>query len=189
MRKRPNRPIDRSKFLAEANAAFDVAALDTPERVLAYCKNVGLMDGNSTDIEAVIRANENLILEFLSIGEFDAYIEKISDEKYKIVINRDKPKVRQIFSMAHEYAHYQLHRPAIEKMPHGERILHRSEERNPIERQANRFAADILMPEDAFHQVVRAHGGNIAEVAKVFQVSQIAVRYRAKSLGIAGHGL
>ncbi|MFC4346983.1 ImmA/IrrE family metallo-endopeptidase [Kordiimonas lipolytica] len=187
MKKRPQRPIDRSLY--NEGPELDATALDTPERILSYCRSKGFINGASTDIKAVIESNPFLRLEFDDIGENDAFIEKIDDQMYRIVINARHSRTRQRFSMAHEYIHYQLHRDEIERMPKGERILHRNEERNSIEYQANQLAAEILMPEQTFFQVARASKGSIERIASEFDVSQLAVRYRAKTLGIGGHGL
>ena len=189
MRKRPIRPIDRTLFSAGEEQPLDAAVLDTPERVLAYCQDQGFFDGNATDIRDLIEDNPELSLDFEDIGEYDAFIEKTDENQYRIVINSKHPPTRQRFSMAHEYVHYQVHRQEIENMPRGERILHRSEERNSREYQANQYAAEILMPKLAFTQIARAKNGDISEIAKEFHVSPLAVRYRAKILGIAGHGL
>lgn len=189
MRKRPNRPIDTKFFNASGSQSLDVKALDTPERILAYCREKGFINGSSTDIQKLIKDNSELQLDFEDLGEFDAYIEKLETGNFRIVINIRHPKKRQTFSMAHEYVHYQVHRKEIETMAHGEKILHRSEERNRIEYQANQYAAEILMPETEFRQIVRAKNGEVSKIAECFDVSQLAVRYRAKSLEIAGHGL
>jgi len=52
---------------------------------------------------------------------------------------------------------------------------------------ANVFARGILLPEKRFRQEVRKNG-NILRVAKLFQVSTVVVRIRAKELGMKGHG-
>lgn len=189
MRKRPNRPIDSSIFNTAEIQTFDVAALDTPERILAYCRKKGFISGNSTNIENLIKDNPRLTLAYEELGENDAYIKETGDNQYRVVINSRHPKKRQKFSMVHEYVHYQVHRSEIEKMPHGEKILHRSEERDRIEYQANQYAAEILMPEEVFRRVVHEKNGNISKISDDFGVSQLAVRYRAKLLGISGHGL
>lgn len=189
MRKRPNRPIDRTLFSAGQEQSLNAAALDTPERVLAYCRDQDLFDGNATDIQGLIEDNPELSVEFEDIGQYDAFIEKTDENQYRIVINSKHSKTRQRFSMAHEYVHYQVHRQEIENMPRGERILHRSEERDRIEYLASQYAAEILMPEVTFRQIALVKSGHISEIAAEFHVSPLAVRYRAKALEIAGHGL
>lgn len=189
MRKRPNRPIDRTLFDSADEQSLNATALDTSERVLAYCRDRGFIKGNATDIQGLIEDNPELGVEFEDIGQYDAFIEKTDENQYRIVINSRHSKTRQRFSMAHEYVHYQVHRQEIENMPHGERILHRSEERDRIEYLASQYAAEILMPEMAFRQIALVKSGHILEIAAEFHVSPIAVRYRAKTLEIAGHGL
>lgn len=188
MRKRPKRPIDKELFAAGDEQSVNASALDTPERVLAYCQQRGFSDGVATDIQELIEDNVDLRLDFEDIGKFDAFIEKMEDGHYRIVVNSRHSITRQRFSMAHEYVHFQVHRNDIQGMPRGERILYRSDERDTTEYQANQYAAEILMPELAFKQVARATNGDISEIAKEFQVSPLAVRFRAKTLRIPGHG-
>lgn len=185
MRKSPNRPIN----IESRNPALIVSAtadvLDTPERILDYCQKKGYINGNQTDIRALIEGDEKLILSFEDLDGYDAYIQKMDDGRYKIAVNRKHPETRQRFSMAHEYIHYQMHRDHIERMPIGERILHRDEQRNSIEYQANRYAAEILMPEETFFAVMHECNGDIAAMAAALGVSVAALRYRADALGVS----
>lgn len=192
MRKSPNRPINRTMLPQTAPALTldqSINALDTPERIIAYCRSAGLINGTETDIEALIRATPELVLSFEAISPNDAYIQKLDDGRYKIAVNSAHPRNRQRFSMAHEYIHYQMHRPEIENMPLGERIMHRNDERNRIEYQANQYAGAILMPEDTFKETIAKLGGNVEKIASAFGVSTLAARFRARDLGISGHGL
>ncbi|MDB5589294.1 MAG: ImmA/IrrE family metallo-endopeptidase [Devosia sp.] len=195
MKKRPNRPMDPmlieqgEPLSAPSIVQQSASALDTPERIIAFCRSAGLINGVETDIEALIRLTPNLELSYADISPNDAYIEKVDDGKYKIVINSGHPRTRQRFSMAHEYVHFQMHRSEIEKMPKGEMIMHRNDERNRIEYQANRYAGIILMPEDSFRAVSLAEHGKVEAIASKFGVSSLSVRFRARDLGIAGHGL
>jgi len=68
-----------------------------------------------------------------------------------------------------------------------ERIDFRTTKSKEIE--ANQFAMGILLPEKVFKQVTRALDGNITKIAKEFGVGTLVVRFRAKGLGIKGHGL
>lgn len=73
------------------------------------------------------------------------------------------------------------------------KIFHKNEDLTEAEKmrenQANIMASAILMPEETFKQVVKEKNGLITEIAKAFNVSPLAVRFRAKTLGIKGHGL
>jgi Zn-dependent peptidase ImmA (M78 family) len=187
MRKAPKRPTS-------ANASAPVIpflaadALETPERVITYCFKNKLINGVEINIEKLIDLNDDLKLIKEDLGEgIDAFIREISPGKYEIAVNSKHSFTRQRFSMAYEFAHYQLHRENLAEFAEGERILHRS--RNIIERQANVFAANMLMPEALFREEVRRTRGDITLIAKRFNVSPLVLRYRAKSLGMRGHGV
>lgn len=62
-----------------------------------------------------------------------------------IRVNRHDVKARQRFTLAHEIAHFLLHR---DKIGDGitDDILYRSSLSDALEAQANRLAADIVMP-------------------------------------------
>lgn len=167
----------------------DVTNLDSPERIISYAQKNGYCNGACTDIERLISDNPELELDFADLGQNDARIIKVAEKRYRITVNSKHPKSRQRFSMAHEYIHYQMHRDKLAQMPDGEQILHRNEERNPIEYEANAGAADILMPKEVFMQVLKETNGKIGKMAEAFQVSTLALRYRAKNLDIPGHGL
>lgn len=62
-----------------------------------------------------------------------------------IKINRFEPKERQRFTIAHEIAHYLLHRHLIARGV-VDSALYRSKLSSRLEAEANRLAADILMP-------------------------------------------
>lgn len=70
---------------------------------------------------------------------------KRSGDSYIIRINRHDVKARQRFTVAHEIAHYLLHK---DKIGDGivDDILYRSLLSDDMEAQANRLAADIIMP-------------------------------------------
>lgn len=65
----------------------------------------------------------------------------------------------------------------------------RTESSDWMEREANRFAGELLMPRDEFKKAVDQGITNIDELAQRFAVSTYAVRVRAKELGYQGHGL
>jgi Zn-dependent peptidase ImmA (M78 family) len=71
---------------------------------------------------------------------------KPDDEgRYVIKINRFEPKERQRFTIAHEISHYLLHRQLIARGV-VDSALYRSKLSSRLEAEANRLAAEILMP-------------------------------------------
>ena len=104
-------------------------------------------------------------------------------------VNRFETKERQRYTIAHELAHFLLHRDLIDSLEDGltDNILYRSGAPEHIEFEANRLAADILMPSDTVRQRLVEYGGQvteavIADVAKYFRVSKAAMEIRLSNL-------
>ena len=100
-----------------------------------------------------------------------------------IVYNPTEHRVRQRFTIAHELGHYVLN--------HGERNRDKPEQfsmsfGDPVETDANTFAARLLMPATFVHALVQIRGiTGVPTLARMFDVSQAAMRYRLKELHYA----
>ena len=113
---------------------------------------------------------------------------QISNEggRYIIRVNRNEARERQRFTIGHELAHFLLHRDIIDSSPEGitDNVLYRSGAPERIEFEANRLAADLVMPmdlveqklEDDFNGVVTE--ATIESLAASFQVSKAAMEIR-----------
>lgn len=107
----------------------------------------------------------------------------VRDEKrggksgFAIYVNGKHPEVRRRFTMAHEVAHFVLHRSLI-----GDGIqddaLYRSKLSSAIEAEANRYAADILMPWSLLNQEMANGNNSVAELARAFNVSKSSMSIR-----------
>lgn len=96
---------------------------------------------------------------------------------FSIIVRAQDAMVRKRFTVAHEIAHYLLHRPLFG----GELIddaLYRSTLSSKIEAEANAFAADLLMP---WHLVRPVANLPLRELAQMFEVSNEAMRIRLES--------
>ena len=108
---------------------------------------------------------------------------------FVIRINRHDPAKRQRFSVAHELAHFLLHADQIGSGI-ADDVLYRSSLSDRREAQANRLAADILMPDDLVRQQVEAAhekgvGDLVLFLAEEFAVSEAAMRIKLDQLGVA----
>lgn len=96
---------------------------------------------------------------------------------YFIIVNDKHSYLRQRFTIAHEIAHFILHRDLI-----GEGIqdnsLYRSHLSNKLEWQANKLAADILMPWDLIEEAIVHGNESVNDLAKAFKVSKSAMSIR-----------
>ena len=95
-------------------------------------------------------------------------------------MNTNHPAVRQRFTLAHELGHAVLH--------HGSKHIdyrrNFSAPDDPREVEANKFAAELLMPEGEFRGVWASRYADRARVAAYFGVSEDAAKYRAANLGL-----
>lgn len=98
-----------------------------------------------------------------------------------ITYNPFEHPVRQRFTIAHELGHHAL--------GHGERDRDTPESfysgvHDPIEQAANQFAAEILMPADTVHMLIRTRGiSDVETLSSLFWVSRAAMKYRLRNLG------
>lgn len=96
---------------------------------------------------------------------------------FAIFVNKAHPETRRRFTIAHEIAHYVLHEHAI-----GDGVfddaLYRSGLTNAIEVEANKLAADILMPWRLLNLQVQELGYDVDALAKKFKVSPQAMSIR-----------
>lgn len=110
-----------------------------------------------------------------------------------IIVNLTELAVRRRFTIAHELAHYELHRNGNKLYAHRD-IAGDMGSRDRIEQEANYFAANILMPEKLvrgkIEDIKENAGGRIPdfllvrEIADGFVVSQTAAEVRLKQLGL-----
>lgn len=99
---------------------------------------------------------------------------------FVIFINSSDALTRQKFTLAHELAHYILHRDLIRDGIVDD-TMYRSELSNVYEVQANQLAADILMPIRLVKKW-RTIVPDIKELAKKFEVSEQAMKIRLSHL-------
>jgi Zn-dependent peptidase ImmA (M78 family) len=120
--------------------------------------------------------------------EVSGYLE-FRGSRWVAGINKLHHKLRQRFTMAHEIAHFVLHKGTAGKFV-DETFARRSSSKDKIEREADRFAAELLMPTNSLKQTVDSGTNDLDELAKVYEVSALAMKYRLMSLNyvITEHG-
>jgi Zn-dependent peptidase ImmA (M78 family) len=115
----------------------------------------------------------------------------VKTERTLIGVNSLHHPNRQRFTIAHEIGHLDLHRGFIIDQIHVDKkfaVLMRDPNSatgiDRLEIEANRFAAELLMPEWAVRRVLEHEAididddGTIANMAKKFRVSRQALQYR-----------
>ena len=103
--------------------------------------------------------------------------------KFIIKINMHEPKVKQRFTVAHEIAHFLLHSNLINDTVE-ESVLYRSRLSNSIEAEANRLAADIIIPPSIVNELLDDvdvyNEIEIANLANTLKVSVDALKIRLR---------
>jgi len=111
---------------------------------------------------------------------------------YKIRVNRYEARERQRYTIAHELAHFLLHRVIIDSLPDGitDNVLYRSGRSEHVEYEANRLPADIIMPMPLVEKAVREEFSRIVSdaaaecLAARFQVPKAAMKIRLSPLSL-----
>ncbi len=180
--------ISRKHFVKSVVPLGDtVELIDTPDKLISFAK--------SREIETVPLDAEG-VAKALNIGvkyeNFDNDVSGVLQRNedmsgWEILVNKAHHLHRRRYTIAHEIAHYCLHR--FYSNIFEDDMFFRSNELSETEWQANDFAGAVLMPEDVFREKVRAGVSEVEDLAKIFKVSSLALRMRAKKLGMSGHGL
>lgn len=172
--------------LNRQKAPTDPDLINTPEALLKYARSRNLL-GDILDIEGVIKSfGINIIKEPLQ-NDISGIFCQEDNGTYSIKVNSLQHLRRQRFTLAHELAHYCLHRHL--KIVFEDKVLFRGGESSPEEIEANSFAGEILMPAEQFMRNINSGNNSIQGLADSFEVSSLAIRVRAKQLGLRGHGL
>ncbi len=96
---------------------------------------------------------------------------------YSIAVRASDPFVRRRFTVAHEIAHFVLHRNKVGASLTDDEF-YRSNLSSWEEVEANRLAADILIPRKLLVKHIESSGDDPALLASIFKVSEAAMRIR-----------
>lgn len=110
-------------------------------------------------------------------GEIFRDLKKGGFSGYSIRVNASDPPVRKRFTAAHELAHFLLHRNRFTNRLIDDK-MYRSGLGTGVESEANRLAADLLMPGKLIRQFKASGITSPEELAKIFNVSIEAIKLR-----------
>jgi hypothetical protein len=105
-----------------------------------------------------------------------------SPSGYRIRINANDVYTRQRFTIAHEFAHYLLHRDKIGDGITDDAMYRSDKMTTQDEFAANNKAADLLMPRNLVMGYVSKGTNTAEELASIFQVSVPAMQVRLRYL-------
>ena len=139
----------------------------------------GFIKEFTVDIEAIVKKNGLKIVRDDLPSAISGYLKKVDDE-WVIGVNKNHHPHRQRFTIAHEFAHYCLHKRDGSYFE--DTTFFRKENDSSIEFKANEFAAELLMPAELIHKAIKKTK-KIVDLAELFKLSVQALKLRAKELG------
>jgi uncharacterized protein DUF955 len=101
---------------------------------------------------------------------------------WEIWVRRDESETRRRFTIAHEIGHHLLHSDGATVLCRPLDVDQADDAERAKERQANRFAAELLMPEPLVRARAETDGLDATALARTFNVSPIAMAYRLVNL-------
>lgn len=172
-------------------------AVRAPERVPSKAKReaqrlLGQFGrGLPVDVEAIARAH-GLTVRAEPLEKSVSGMLVVKDGGGVIAVNETHHRNRQRFSIAHELGHYVLHRNSTQVFI--DSVFYRGDEAadgtHAQEIQANAFAAELLMPEQAVREMFQKNPVDphdeaaVKRVAARFEVSGHALTLRLVNLGL-----
>ena len=154
--------------------------------------------GPAVNVEEIARSLRIQIRREAVEADLSGYLVRKTDLGQALIgVNSDHPSARQRFTIAHELAHYLLHEGEVVHFDgdkQGYTVNLRSERsaqsNTDLEREANLFAAELLMPAEFLFRDVRIRNidllddksDELRQIAKEYKVSQQALTYRLANL-------
>jgi Zn-dependent peptidase ImmA (M78 family) len=129
---------------------------------------------SALNLEVVQTAGEPFVCE--------AALQPVGDG-HAIVLRGGSSEQRRRFTIAHEIGHFVLH--PQRRAPERGGAANASWQAQ--EREADRFAAELLMPEHLVREAVVVHGCDVGRLADRFDVSHQAMQVRLRGLGLTAH--
>lgn len=139
---------------------------------------------------------EKILKKYNITLRYSIFEDKVSGLLYKkndkdiISVNSLHPSVRQRFTIAHELGHFFLEHQAELFIDKGNLYRdNRSKEGNiQWEKDANKFAAELLMPENFIRELIENEdledAADLENLASIIDVSSQALTYRLANLGL-----
>lgn len=193
---------DATEQVFNLASAFEMAKVAPRQFSLRCDFSLGQLPWLTQQVREAFKLDNRVSLEELkraaaerNIHVFDWCLpSKISGLSYRgqftvIIINRDHPTGRRLFTLAHELGHVLFHLPGGEKGSETE-VSYFASNRDPKEKEANAFAAELLMPTEQVEEFIRQFRDTLQKpsflpvAARAFNVSPDALFYRLANKGV-----
>ena len=177
----------RGKRNKKVNVFEEPTLLSDVNKIKELATEKGMYNGEALDIEQLIQEishreeNAPILIKKIPMDNYLSGSLSYKDGMWIMTVNSKQHPKRQRFTLAHELAHYILHKEKI-----GDNLtdnaMYRSKLSNVFERQANILASEILMPVNFVMQFIEENK-SVSEMASLFKVSEGAMRIRLRQGG------
>lgn len=126
-----------------------------------------------------IARNEGVGVKFVTFtGEYAGASGFFDPQENAIYVNKEEFPLRQTFTIAHELGHAKLHSEWVRSDDYKIfwRDLNRNDRNDPHEKEANAFAANLLVPRPALNKYYR--NLSVEMLSKIFAVSVPTIENR-----------
>lgn len=127
-----------------------------------------------------IAESQGVDVVFADFGKHSKSVAGFCDfAKARLYVNKEEIVVRQTFTIAHELGHWLLHKTLFEGDPQKYAVLPRNSVPDyslPYEKEANHFAAHLLVPSRLLRPVMET--STVSHLAKAFGVSYTMMSFR-----------
>ena len=97
---------------------------------------------------------------------------------FSIIVNAREAPTRKRFTVAHELAHFLLHRQRLDKGELVDDTMYRSGMTTQEEAEANKLAVQILMPRELIKELMKSGSKDVESLARRLEVSVPAMKAR-----------
>lgn len=153
------------------------------ERAEARIADLGIVDPRDIDVEA-IAADANLVVEYEELEGCEATLVGVG-RRAIATIKPSAIRGRERFSVGHELGHWDLHRGMSFKCRVDEPDRNFSSDK-PREREADEYAAHLLMPSALFNPMVKSAGSpgfrELDDISGKFETSLLATTMRLANI-------
>jgi Zn-dependent peptidase ImmA (M78 family) len=137
--------------------------------------------GTPVDIEGIAEFLGLEISEEIMEDDISGYLE-FKDGAWVIGVNSLHHINRRRFTIAHEIAHFILHRDPNRNFVDVV-FARRRDDATAMEKEADDFAAKLLMPAEKLRAEINNGQTSLQALASLFKVSALAMKYRVQTLG------
>jgi Zn-dependent peptidase ImmA (M78 family) len=150
------------------------------DSIIENARQSGFIVGNKVDIVSIIK-DQGIEIRYEDLPSNKSGFLRKENSKWIIGVNRNHHVHRQRYTLAHEFAHYCLHKS--ESNSFEDEVFFRDDKQTSIEYATNLFAAKLLMPEDGIIKAIEDGNNTLSALAKMFDLSILAIKNRVLGLG------